>query len=446
MESTAPALIKTAAQASTPPVRWSIGLRMAYRFACCYLILYILPNEGHVNLIDPIPGSSFLVKQYARLWHALVPWVAVHWLHVSGPAAVYTPNNGSGDTTLDYVQHLCYLAMAAAAALTWSVLDRRRPNYRRMHAWMHIAVRYNLAFTMFGYGFAKVIPMQFRPPTFGRLIEPLGDFSPMGLLWTFIGYSTVYQIFSGTAEVLGGTLLLFRRTATAGAMVSAAVLLNIFMMNMCYDVPVKLYSFNLLLMALFVMAGDLRRVANCLVLNRPSPPADLSGARFEERRLRTGVIVLQVAFIGFAVYGQVKSNWGYYSQLALHPARPPLYGLYDVEGFRLNGQEVAPLTTDTTRWKRVILQFPTNASVRMMDDSTRGFEAAYDTAQNRLTLTTPDKASSVFQYSKPDPNHVVLEGNLKQDALVVRLRKVDPQQYLLMKRGFHWINELYFNR
>lgn len=446
MESTAPAVIQTAAQASTPTKRWSLGFRVAYRFACCYLILYILPDEGHVNLIEPIPFSSVVVKEYVRMWHALVPWVAIHWFHLGGPAVVYPPGNGSGDTTLDYVQHFCYLVIAGAAAFIWSVLDRKRPNYRQLHAWMHIAVRYTLAFTMFGYGFAKVIPMQFRPPTFGRLIEPLGEFSPMGLLWTFIGYSTAYTIFSGTAEVLGGALLLFRRTATAGAMVSAAVLLNIFMMNMCYDVPVKLYSFNLLLMALFVMAADLRRVVNCLVLNRPAPPADLSGARFESRRLRIGVLVFQVAFTGVAVFEQVKSNWGNYSQYFLHPVRPPLYGLYDVEGFRLNGQEVAPLTTDATRWKRVILQFPTNATVRMMDDSTRGFQATYDTAQSRLTLTAPDKANSVFQYSKPDSNHVVLEGKLKQDSLVVRLRRVDAQQFLLMQRGFHWINERPFNR
>ena len=421
-------------------------MRVAYRFICCYLILYILPDEGHVNLIGPIPGSSFLIKNYVGMWQAFVRWVAVHWFHLSGPVVLRATGQGSGDTTLDYVQHFCYLLIAAAAALTWSVLDSQRPNYRRLHAWLHIAVRYALAFTMFGYGFAKVIPMQFRQPTLSRLIEPLGDFSPMGLLWTFIGYSTAYTIFSGAAEVLGGALLLFRRTATAGAMVSAAVLLNIFTMNMCYDVPVKLYSFNLLLMALFVMAGDLRRVANCLVLNRPAPPADLSGARFDRRRMRIAAVVFQVVFVGLFLYDDVKVNWGYYTQSVLHPVRPPIYGLYDVEGFRLNGQEIPPLLTDTTRWKRVILQFPTNASVRMMDDSTRGFEAAYDAAQNRLTLTTPDKDKSVFQYSKPDPDHVLLEGRLKQDVLAMRLRRVDPQKFLLMNRGFHWINERPFNR
>ncbi len=181
-----PSLSPDAAQSA--PVRWSLGLCVAYRFICCYLILYMLPDQGHVDLLDPIPGSSFVTAPYTKMWRALVPWVAIHLFHLSGPAVVYPAMNGSGDSTLDYVQHFCYLAIAAAAAVIWSVLDRKRSNYRRFHAWMHVAVRYALAFTMFGYGIAKVIPTQFGPPGLGRLIEPLGDFSPMGLLWTFVGY------------------------------------------------------------------------------------------------------------------------------------------------------------------------------------------------------------------------------------------------------------------
>jgi hypothetical protein len=131
----------------------------------------------------------------------------------------------------------------------------------------------------------------------------------------------------------------------------------------------------------------------------------------------------------------------------LHPARAPLYGLYEVEGFSRNGKEIPPLTTDTTRWKRMILQYTTAASVRMMNDSAKNFGAEYDAANNRLTLITQaDKQKHVFQYSRPDSEHVVLDGKLNQDQLVVRLRRVDTQKFLLLNRGFNWINERPFNR
>jgi hypothetical protein len=426
------------------PVRWSLPRRIGWRFLCCYLILYILPDQGHVNLVGPVPFSYYLTGPYIRMWRAFVPWVAIHVFHLSGSVVVYPKVNGSGDSTLDYVQHFCYLAIAAGAALVWSVLDRKRPNYRVFDAWLRVAVRYALAFTMFGYGFAKVIPLQFGPPGFSRLIEPLSSFSPMGLLWTFVGFSKAYTIFSGAAEVLGGALLLYRRTATLGAMVSAAVLANVVALNFCYDVPVKLYSTNLLLMAVFLMASDLRRIVNCLVLNRPAPPADLSGARFSNRRLRIGVVAFQILFVGYSVYGQVSGGWKYYSTSVMHPQRPPLYGLYDVESFQRNGQEIPPLLTDTSRWKRVILQIPTSASVVRMDDSARGFAAEYDTGNHRLTLTSQGttKQQVVYQYSQPDPDHVVLDG----DSLVVRLKRVDTSKFLLMSRGFNWINERPFNR
>ena len=433
--------------APPPAVRWSLAYRVFYRFLCSYLILYILPDTGHVNLLAHVPLSQALTRSYIRMWRAFVPWVAVHVFHLSGPATVYPAVNGSGDSTLDYVQHFCYLAIAAAAAAVWSLLDRRRPNYRALDSWMRVLVRYALAFTLFGYGFAKVIPTQFGPPSLGRLIEPLGEFSPMGLLWTFVGYSRAYTIFSGAAEVLGGALLLVRRTATLGAMVSAAVLTNVVALNLCYDVPVKLYSANLLLMAAYLLAADLRRVLNCLVLNRPAPPADLSGARLPGRRLRFAVLVFQALFIGSFLYYDISGGWRYYSQFALHPSRSPIYGLYDVESFRRNGQEIPPLLTDGSRWKRVILTFPQNFAVRMMDDSPRGFASEYDAANSRLTLITPPgKQKNVFQYSRPDPDHVVLEGALQGEQLVVGLRKVDPQKFLLVNRGFHWINERPFNR
>ena len=93
----------------------------------------------------------------------------------------------------------------------------------------------------------------------------------MGVLWSFMGASLAYTIFAGATEVTGGLLLVFRRTASPGALVSFAVLANIVALNFCYDVPVKLYSVNLLLMAAFLAAPDATRLANALVLNRPAP-------------------------------------------------------------------------------------------------------------------------------------------------------------------------------
>jgi hypothetical protein len=51
-----------------------------------------------------------------------------------------------------------------------------------------------------------------------------------------------------------------------------------------------------------------------------------------------------------------------------------------------------------------------------------------------------------LMYSHSDADHLLLEGKLQADLLSVHLRRVDPSAFLLASRGFHWINELRFNR
>ena len=126
---------------------------------------------------------------------------------------------------------------------------------------------------MITYGSVKVIKSQFPNPTLDRLLQPFGDASPMGLLWTFMGASESYNIFTGAGEMLGGLLLTTRRTTLLGALVCFGVMSHVAMLNFSYDVPVKLFSMHLLAMALFLMAPDLGRLARMFVLNRPVEPA-----------------------------------------------------------------------------------------------------------------------------------------------------------------------------
>jgi uncharacterized membrane protein YphA (DoxX/SURF4 family) len=237
------------------------------------------------------------------------------------------------------------LLFALGAALLWSVLDRKRRDYRRVEPWLRLLVRYTLAFTLFAYGFAKVFPLKFGTPGFQRLLEPYGDFSPMGALWWFMGASIPYIIFAGCAEVLGGLLLRFRRTAALGAVVAFAVLLNVMMLNYCYDVPVKLYSTNLVLMAVYLAAFDLRRLLDVFVRNCATTPVDLTGPSFERRWMRASAIVFEVLLVGYTLFENIHGGWQGYKDRYVSPLRPPIYGLYEVETFTRDGQDVPPLVT-----------------------------------------------------------------------------------------------------
>ena len=429
------------------PASWSLAHRVSFRFLFSYFVLYALPDSGRISILNVIPGAAFVSKQYIAMWHALCPWVAIHVFHLSGQPTTYFIT-GSGDTTLGYIQNLLFTAIALLATLVWSVADYRRPNYRRLDAWLLILVRYTLAFTLLGYGFAKVFPLQFGTPGFLRLIEPYGDFSPMGSLWWFMGASLPYIVFSGASEVLGGLLLLFRRTTTLGALVSFVVMLNVAVLNYCYDVPVKLYSTNLLLMAVFLAAPDLGRLVDFFLLNRPAAPADLTAGRFPRRWMRIAAMAFQALFVGYYLFGQIKGGWAGYKARYIDPQRPPLYGLYEVEAFVRNGQDLPPLTTDSTRWRKLVVQTQTAFNIKMMDDSMANYGTEYDAAKNTVSLNVGNDKSKKYPlaWSRPDADHLLLEGTLAKDALSVRLRKIDLSTFRLLNRGYHWINEFPFNR
>lgn len=447
---------------NSAPARWSLPHRIFFRFLCSYLILYCPPNF----YFGDYPGQEIALQAYTKLMHAICPWVAIHIFHLSGSATTYHPTGGSADTTLAYIQNLLLVAFAIAATLIWSLLDRKRSDYRTLHGWLRLLVRYTLALTLIAYGFLKVFPVQFQAPLLFKLVEPFGDFSPMAALWNFMGASPAYTMFSGAAEVTGGMLLLFRRTTTLGALVSFGVMLNVVALDFCYDVPAKLFSANVLLLAVFLAAGDLRRLVNVLVLNRPAAPAAPSAPRFEGRWLRVAVTTVWLLFVGYTLVTQIQESREEYNLTYQAKAnRPPLYGLYEVEAFTRNGRELPMPVTDATLWRKVAsqnfgwrLRGGGVISVQKMDNSITRYGAAFDAGNSVVTLNDrdplawagsnadPEVLVGTLAWTRPDAEHLLLEGNLADGAVSIRLREIDTSRLLLFSRGFHWINETPFNR
>jgi hypothetical protein len=416
---------------------WHPATRVAFRFAFVYLVLYILPFP-----LGSFPYTDALADPYTQLWNAVVPRVGRDVLRLGYEFPI--PFNGSGDRTYDYVLVFCMLVLAAAASLLWTLLDRRRAAYPALYRWLRAYVRLYLGTSMITYGAIKLINTQFPAPTLDRLIQPFGDASPMGLLWTFMGSSGPYTAFTGAAEMLCGILLFFRRTTTLGALICAAVMGNVAMLNFAYDVPVKLFSSHLVAMALFLAAPDARRLANVLVFNRAAGPAEMHRL-FGRERLHRGALVLRtlflVAFVGLSLYQS-------YENRKTFSVRSPLYGVWEVEEFSLDGEPHPPLMTDAARWRRVVFDRPNQLAVQLMSDTRQRYRLELDEGQKTLSLTKRDDPNwkAVITYERPEPDRLILGGDVDGRRIEAALRRTDPSQFLLTSRGFHWVNEYPFNR
>ena len=254
-----PSELPTPVAIAAPPAPWSPAVRLAFRIAFIYFICFIvLGANGTLLDIFPVVGGWIQDKLNWPLNH-LSEFVGQHLFHLTGIAAHWHPSE-SGDTAMNWIHDGLVLTIALAGGILWTILSHLRNNprtdYRTLHAWLRFFLRLTCAMFMIGYGMVKVFPFQMPPPSVAVLTEPAGNMAPMTFLWNLIGLSPVYEMICGSAEVLGGVLLLYRRTALAGAIFSTFVVTNIVLYNYCYDVPVKLFATNLLLACIFLALPD----------------------------------------------------------------------------------------------------------------------------------------------------------------------------------------------
>jgi hypothetical protein len=432
-----------APQMSRAP-HWNLAQRVSFRFCFVYLGLFCIFSEVLGGLVR-LP--NFFFPPVATMWpmRQIVLWTGAHIFRVAHPL-VYADFD-SGDKTFDWITVFCLLIFAVVATMIWSVLDRRRENYVTLDKWFRLFVRFALAGEMFTYGIDKVIPLQMPFPFLTRFVEPFGNFTPLGVLWNSIGASPAFEIFTGCAETLGGILLLVPRTTMLGTLLCLADLTEVFILNMTYDVPVKLLSFHLLLMALFLLAPEVPRLINLFLLNR-SVDASTQPQLFSTHRANRLATTVQIAFgiylIAVLLYGEGATWYAFGGGRT----KSPLYGIWNVEQLVMDGQLHPPLLTDNSRWRRLIFDFPTSVNFQGVDDSFTGYSASIDVKEKTIALTKAGDKNwkALFSFERPKQNELILDGQMDNHTIHMQLQLTNLEKYQLVNRPFHWIADYAYDR
>ncbi|MEA2563860.1 MAG: hypothetical protein QOH06_5364 [Acidobacteriota bacterium] len=389
------------------PSRWSPATRIAFRFLFSYYTLpFLLPYL--------IFHSDLLREKYNDFWDAVVVLADETVVHV--PYELFDARIGSDPYT--WVKFLCTLVFAGMAAAVWSVLDRNRLQYERLHPWLRFAIRYMLAIAMIRYGTLKVIPSQMiAPPPLTTLQHPIGEFFPNHLLWWTVGASPAFETASGLVELVGGALLLLPRTTLLGALLSAANMLFVFLLNMCYDVPVKLYSFQLFIMAVVLVAPDLRRLADVFLFHRRAEPSRVPPL-FRRKWLDRIPHVLLFVFGLYSIRSGLELAAERYKRM--NPPRSPLYGVWSVEGFARDGKDV-PLYTEPDRWRLVTFRTPGSLWVEEMAGASKTYELGLDMEKKTMKL---GPSATTFSFRQPEKDVLILDGRLEGRRVRAKLRKM----------------------
>ena len=369
---------------------WSPAQRFGFRVAFIYFGVYTL--DLYTSYWLPI---SFL--RFKGVWYDYLVQKPAHWL--SGHLLDSCAAGSRGAYNCWAYDNLWLLVLGLAGAVVWTLADRRRPHYRRLHAWLRTAMRYFLAMIMWLYAYDKFVGVQFgRGPEGDALHTALGDTSPMQLMWGTMGYSFIYGTFTGLGELAGTVLLLFRRTTTLGALIVVMIMANVSVLDIVHRVGISEKAFNYMLMAAFLVLPDTTRLINFYFRNRPLPPATLEPPLFPIRP------AVKLAVVAFALFLSINFLWGSRSYIFHVRARPSLNGIYRVERFIRNGDTLTPRMGDSTRWDRVGMgtsgvggagtvrmdpsgKVPAAMQVLTMDGKWKPYGFLVDTIQRWMLLT-----------------------------------------------------------
>ena len=95
----------------------------------------------------------------------------------------------------------------------------------------------------------------------------------------------------------------------------------------------------------------------------------------------------------------------------------------------------------------MIFQTPANMSFQRMDNSFQPYAAAVDMSAKTVTLTNPDKSTAAtFAIQPQDANRMVLDGTMGNRNVRFDLKLQPRESFLLVSRGFHWVQERPLNR
>jgi hypothetical protein len=429
---------------------WSLFRKILFRFFFIYLLLEAAPWSW----LEPIPGVGFLLNYYNQFIDWMVQIANAKLFHIR---KVLVSPAGSGDTSWSWALQWLYIVVAFAGCLIWSFFDRKRKNYIELNYWLCLTVRYYVIMIAFSYGLSKVFPLQMPFPNQSQLATPLGDFLPMRLSWMFMGYSGAYQIFSGFMEVLAGSLLLYRKTATMGALLALAVFSNVMMMNLSYDIPVKIFSMNIVLFCLYLLANEYNRILSFFVLNKPAVLSSIYHFTYTKRWMRITRVILKIAFIAYTVVFSFYENRREYKSLVNTPDTKPIKsGIYDIATFVVNKDTIPPLITDSMRWQDVVFEKNGSGSIKTADTIFRQrykrgyFRFETDTLEHVINFKKLQTDSAMYsgiilsmRYDLPDTSTIRLWGKDKNDSLYVLLKRSD-RHFQLAEKQFHWLSE--YNR
>ena len=414
---------------------WTWIVKFLRLFVLIYFLIYMFPFP-----LTDIPVIGEVLFYYYDVIDFLTVWLGKNVLRLSSVEVIEM--TGSGDTTYDYIETLSLAIISLFVSIVVFAFTAKRSNYEKLHYALMTYARYYLALYLLSYGFTKFFEGQFIYPDIVQLEQKIGDSSPMGLLWKFMGYSKPYTFFSGICEVAAGLFLFFNRTSVIGSLLSIVVMTNVVLLNFAYDVPVKLLSLHLLALSFFIISPNLLNLFHFFFSNKTAM-FKVEKLELENKWLRYGRIAVKaIVVIGFpAMYVFTFTSY-MEGKVGNH-----LTAAYTTQEFTVNNDTLSACEKEDVRWNKFILE-DSYAKIIFENEKSLYYKLTVDTTLQVVNLI-PYKDTSVtytLNYNFITDKLFSLSGQFRSDSISATFKVKRKEEYELLKRGFNWVQEYPYNR
>jgi hypothetical protein len=408
--------------------KWTLTQKVLFRFVFIFILFRLISFPFPYNFLPDIG------KYVAPLFVWLSGWCGTHILHLNYSCTYLQVSDSTGM----YITLLILFCFAFFGTIIWTVLDKERQSYNTLFYAFMVIIRYYLATQLLIYGFDKVFKRQFYLPEPNTLYTPIGNVPSALLYWSTMGLSRLYTVFCGIIEVIPAFLLLFRRTALLGALMSLGVMLNVVVINFSYDINVKLHSIFLLLLGIIIAAPHAESIFR-FFMGLGAAKVNMSSPEYYSKKMFRLYAITKIAVIAFILSALLYPTFQTKNFNDDTAERPLLHGAYSVITFIKNKDTIPALTTDISRWERVFVHRRGYFITENMNDIMKDFSLEYDTAKHLLFVKRyNDTAPNILNYTKTSDTTLLLSGKFEGDSLKVTLKKLDLNKLPALQQGFHW--------
>jgi len=384
-----------------------------FRAWCIYLILYFLFISDFLTI-------------YRVLWHINRPLTYLSdSLGLLLNKLFFNPAFKEirfYDSYWTYSKLLTFFILALVLASIWTYADKGQRS-RKLFIYMHAFSRYYLFVGMFIYGIYKIFGNQLiiSPHQF---FQPMDFYRPQLVIWTAMAASKAYPVFGGIMEVIAAILLLFRRTATLGGLIALSLLINVLVLDIGFDTPVKVFVFHLLFFNLLVLWPNIKKLYRLFIL-KESETLSITNPVVDHGKFQLPVYILKALFIGIIIIPRIVSNININYKARRNPYKN-LIGIHEMDTTTGLRAHVSMKTILPKKWKKFSIEQRNLFYTLLSDGTVSEYHLEADTVKKTVQYFSFDSLNrGNLSFHQIDSVHWFFEGAENGDSLRFITRQID---------------------